>query len=426
MHSCGHPVYRIGSKEISTQVVDGPFGSDLKVDEYVPDGVPLIRVSNCRTGRIQVDDELVYITEEKHRQIIRSEVLPGDVLLTKAGAILGYSAVFPPELTKGNITSHLASIRPTKNVEPRFLSEFLMSKIGIQQIYRWGNKSTRPELNTDEVRAIEVVLPPIAKQKSLVAAMDAARAVCTAKMRKANLLLTGMNEFVSSLLSLSGGVHRNLCGFAVTFKELQGVIDPKRHLQAKSHEALIVSDVCNIVEEKVNTTSYGDSVIDWIRIDDIGKRPWDIEEVRTQLADEVSGMFFEVQKDDILVARLGPTILNQKIVIVRNTQRITIASAEFLVLRCKPGYDPEAVMWVLRTDYFKNLMYSYTRGSTPSRYRLNRNDMLALPFPQLTDEIQSEITKEAQSCRASALSKRSEAEAEWKAAKTHFEEEMLR
>ena len=96
-------------------------------------GVALIRVSNCRTGEILIDDELVYISEEKHQQLIRSEVLPGDVLVTKAGHILGYSAVFPESLQKGNITSHLAAIRPTKNVNSHFLSIFLTSSLGNRQ-----------------------------------------------------------------------------------------------------------------------------------------------------------------------------------------------------------------------------------------------------------------------------------------------------
>lgn len=118
----------------------------------------------------------------------------------------------------------------------------------------------------------------------------------------------------------------------------------------------VMDDVFDIVEEKVNVSRYGKQVIDWIRIDDLPNQPLDIEEIRTQPANEVEGTFFEVQEGDILVARLGPTILNQKIVMVRSLERTTIASAEFLVLRCRRGYDPEAVMAVLKTGYYRDLM----------------------------------------------------------------------
>jgi restriction endonuclease S subunit len=172
----GFPVFKLGNSKISQSVVDGPFGSQLKVEEYQKVGIPLIRVSNCRSGKIFDDGDWVYISEEKHQQLIRSEVLPGDVLLTKAGHILGYAAVFPEDFEKGNITSHLASIRPSEDIIPEFLAAYLRSYWGNVQIYRWGNKATRPELNTDEVRQILVPLPPKDIQRSLVLEIEKRRA----------------------------------------------------------------------------------------------------------------------------------------------------------------------------------------------------------------------------------------------------------
>ena len=185
-----------------------------------------------------------------------------------------------------------------------------------------------------------------------------------------------------------------------------------------------MANVFDIVEEKVNVTRYGKQVIDWIRIDDLPNQPLDIEEIRTQPANEVEGTFFEVQEGDILVARLGPTILNQKIVMVRALERTTIASAEFLVLRCKPGYNPEAVMAVLKTGYYRDLMYSHARGSTPSRYRLNRADMLKLPFPDIREH-QEQLATEANDIRIQVKAMRAQAEQEWQEARMQFEKELL-
>ena len=164
--------------------------------------------------------------------------------------------------------------------------------------------------------------------------------------------------------------------------------------------------------------------MDWIRIDDLPNHPLDIETIRTQPANKIDGTFFEVREGDILVARLGPTILNQKIVMVRSLERTTIASAEFLVLRCKPGYEPEAVMAIFKTGYYRDLMYSHARGSTPSRYRLNREDMLKLPFPNIKNQ-QQEIAYEANKIREQVKVMREQANEEWQKAKQHFEESLL-
>jgi len=64
-------------------------------------------------------------------------------------------------------------------------------------------------------------------------------------------------------------------------------------------------------------------------------------------------------------------------------RRRTLVSSEFLVLRCKHGVDPWAVFAVLKTNAYRDLIYSKGRGGTPSRYRLIRQDFLKLPFPKL-------------------------------------------
>lgn len=429
MKESGFPVHRVGDPAVSVQVVDGPFGSDLKVDEYLPEGVPLLRVSNCRSGRIEVNDELVYISEKKHAELIRSEVLPGDVLLTKAGAILGYSAVFPVELKRGNITSHLASIRPAAGIESRYLSEFLSSSIGIQQIYRWGNKSTRPELNTDEVRALEVVVPPLEKQRELVAAMNAARAKRRLKLAQAETLLADLDGFVLDTVGLTPGSPPSTV-FGIRSGDLLGMLNPNRyramHLEKHIPVASRVGDVGAVLDARCRPEKDGPNEIwDWIRIDDLPNQPWEVETLRTEPGANINGLLFEVQEDDILIARLGPTILNAKFVLCPKTVRRTVASGEFLVLRCNKNWQPTAVLWLLRTKLYRDIMYLRSRGGTPSRYRLDSEDLEAIPFPTLDASLQTAITAEVQRCNESSRRLRYEAEAGWQAAKRWFEGQLL-
>lgn len=189
---------RVG--RIADRIADGPFGSDLKVEEYKTKGYPLLRVSNIRTG--EVEGDLVYISDQKQRQLKRSKVYPNDVLLTKAGAILGYSAVFPRSLKEGNITSHLVTITCKEGINPHFLSHFFRSEIGQLQIYRWGNKSTRPELNTEEVKNILVTTPPNHVQARIVEYLNAAYAAKKQTELKAQQLLTTIDDVLLDELGI--------------------------------------------------------------------------------------------------------------------------------------------------------------------------------------------------------------------------------
>ena len=273
------------------------------------------------------------------------------------------------------------------------------------------------------LESFPAVLPRYSKQKELVKNLETKLAKRNERIKKAEKQIIDNKKSIENRFNLNQSENK-LC-FAVRLKNIDGVIDVKRYSTIGNLEhKLVISDICDVVDERVNVSSFGNCIVDWIRIDDLQNQPLDIEQVRTMPATEIDGTFFEVQKDDILVARLGPTILNQKIVMVRNIERTTIASSEFIVLRCKKGYNPEAVMSILKTDYYMNLMYSNARGSTPSRYRLNRSDMLKLPFPDIAD-VQDEVAENAISAREIAKNLRVEAEQEWQAAKAQFEKELL-
>lgn len=274
------------------------------------------------------------------------------------------------------------------------------------------------------IETFPAVIPDYDTQVALASALEQQLTEMKDKKIRATFLLDEFEQKISNCFALENDSNAKIC-FAIHLKDLDGVIDAKRYAStSKAINEFKVSDICNVVDEKVNISRFGKKVVDWIRIDDLPNQPLDIEEVRTQPANEIEGSFFEVQEGDILVARLGPTILNQKIIMVRSLARTTIASAEFLVLRCKGGYSPEAVMAVLKTAYYRDLMYSHARGSTPSRYRLSREDMLRLPFPDIR-EYQEQIATEANNVREQVKAMRTQAEQEWQSAKEQFEKDLL-
>lgn len=227
--------------KLAVRIVDGPFGTQLKVDDYREEGVPVIRVSNVRTGEIS-EDKLVKIDEEKHKDIRRSRVLPDDVLLTKAGAILGYSAVFPKHLKEGNITSHLVTITCTDEILPHYLKYIFHSEIGQRQIYRWGNKSTRPELNTQEVKKIIIPVLPKEQQQKIIDSYHKAIAKRKHDERKAEELLISIDEYLLNELGITlpqqqANTIQNRM-FKTNWQKVTGSrFDPKKY--SKQSESLI-------------------------------------------------------------------------------------------------------------------------------------------------------------------------------------------
>ena len=49
-------------------IVSGPFGSNLKSDEYVPQGVPIIRLQNVDRNRF-LEKNMRFVTPKKAREL---------------------------------------------------------------------------------------------------------------------------------------------------------------------------------------------------------------------------------------------------------------------------------------------------------------------------------------------------------------------
>ena len=67
-------------------IVDGPFGTQMKVHEFVSEGIPVIEMEHLGDAVISQRLER-HITPEKFEQIKRSAVYRGDIVISKTGSL---------------------------------------------------------------------------------------------------------------------------------------------------------------------------------------------------------------------------------------------------------------------------------------------------------------------------------------------------
>ena len=189
-------------KSICNRMFDGPFGSNRKVDMYQSNGIPYVRVKQVQHEGIDTTD-LVYISPQKHQDIIRSRVIPGNVLLTIAGSRLGKAAVFPSIFEEGNITGHIAGIEVAENINPYYLALYINSRFGEAQIARLSHRSTRKELNLKEVGQIIVPVPPRALQDQIAQTIQEAYSDRQKKLEEAKTSFLGIEAYVHQTLDVT-------------------------------------------------------------------------------------------------------------------------------------------------------------------------------------------------------------------------------
>ena len=74
---------------------------------------------------------------------------------------------------------------------------------------------------------------------------------------------------------------------------------------------------------------------------------------------------------------------------------------------------------------YRDLIYSKGRGATPSRYRVSREDLGKLPFPQIDSKKQDFLAEEIQQRLQKMRRFREEAAREWEKAQARFEAKLL-
>lgn len=139
-------------------VVDGPFGSQLKVSEFVDSGIPVIEMLHIKDDQFSGQIRR-FITEEKFESVRRSAVRGGDLIVSKTGT-LGLVALLPEDLETGIITSRLAKISPdTARIDPLYAYFALLHVRSVGYWERLGEGSTMKVLNLRKIRDAPIPLP---------------------------------------------------------------------------------------------------------------------------------------------------------------------------------------------------------------------------------------------------------------------------
>ncbi|OME45391.1 hypothetical protein BSK59_32585 [Paenibacillus odorifer] len=181
-NSAGQKIVKLQSLiKNKNDLVDGPFGSSVntKID-YVDNGeIPVIRTKNVKNLEFIIED-LKFMTRDKYETVIRSQVLPNDIILTKVGTI-GNLCIFP-EIYSEAVLSTTGSCRIRANkelIDTKFLLYYLyFYKPKMLEIASTGVQAF---LNMNHIKSFDVfkisldlqtqfanIVTKIEEQKSLV------------------------------------------------------------------------------------------------------------------------------------------------------------------------------------------------------------------------------------------------------------------
>jgi type I restriction enzyme S subunit len=164
-------------RDASDGLATGPFGSSVSAKFFQDDGVPLIRGSNLSeaVGERLVEDDYVFVSEEKAAEFPRAVARSGDLIFTCWGTIgqvglIDGRARFDRYL----ISNKQMKLSPDPSKADSLFLYYLFKSPDLQAAIRSVSiGSSVPGFNLGQLRGLRFPLPPLAEQKEVAAVLGA-------------------------------------------------------------------------------------------------------------------------------------------------------------------------------------------------------------------------------------------------------------
>lgn len=157
--------------QFKSAIAMGPFGSRIKSENFVTEGVPIIKGGQLH-GTYVSDSKFDYLTLEKAEELKTSQAVRGDLVITHRGT-LGQVSLIPNDSKYEKYIvsqSQLKVSLDTKKVNPYFVNYFFRSHLGQHRLLLNSSQVGVPAISkaSTSVKQILVPCPSLKEQNAVV------------------------------------------------------------------------------------------------------------------------------------------------------------------------------------------------------------------------------------------------------------------
>ena len=179
----------------------GPFGSNLKVEDYKNEGHPLIFVRDIRACNFS-NKNTKYIDSSKFEELKAHRAKPGDLLITKMGDPPGDVAIYPKHCQEAVITADCIKLRVNEECcLSKFILLTMMSNEFRGKVVEISAGVAQQKVNLKNFKKLEVNIPSIVEQAEIVRRVEQLFAYADTIEKQVNNALARVNNLTQSILA---------------------------------------------------------------------------------------------------------------------------------------------------------------------------------------------------------------------------------
>ena len=360
---------------------DGDHGSP----DYQESGV-LYLLSECvKDGYIETA-KCRYITEEKNRELKRSCLHPGDIVVTKTGVNFGKSAVIPESIPEANTIAHVGKITLKPQYNPYYVSTFLNCKYGYYQLRRRGIKATRPEIKLVEFP--DIIVPEFSK--GLYSAIESTVQTANALYDEAGNVINQSEQMLMRILGMSQITDTavSIKNFSESFMKT-GRLDSEYYqpkfdalfdtIKKFSNKQLGGNDGIVSIKKSIEPGSdaYKDEGIPFVRVSDVSKYGITAPEIYLSydVVENVDALY--PKKDTILFSKDGSVGIAYKL--ERDEDIITSGALLHLTVRNTSEILPDYLTLVLNSPVVQMQAERDSNGAIIQHWKPSEIEKVIIP-----------------------------------------------
>ncbi len=160
--------------ELIDEISMGPFGSNIKVECFVDDGVPVLNGSNLEGYELK-ENSFRYVTEEKADSLKKANAYRGDIVITHRGT-LGQIVLIPQnsKYERYVISQSQFKVRCNDKVLPEYMVYYFHTRTGQYKLLSNASQVGVPALARPSTtfQKIDIEIPDITSQRKIIAILQ--------------------------------------------------------------------------------------------------------------------------------------------------------------------------------------------------------------------------------------------------------------
>ena len=163
-----------------------------------PDFSRVIRLTDLREN---LDNSGIYVDEHAHNYLRKSELFGGEVLLANVGAYAGLVWRVPALTFKATLGPNMFLLKFGNGLRDDFAYLILSAEVTSEYLRMLAASTAQPKLNKDNVRSVDVVMPPPKEQKAIVDFVADKTKELDKLIEKAERAITLLMEYRTALIT---------------------------------------------------------------------------------------------------------------------------------------------------------------------------------------------------------------------------------